>query len=76
MTINPLDDLPLTISVEEAAALLGISRRSAYRAAANGELPAVRLGRRLRVPSAALRELLSPPWGQVATPADGDGATS
>ena len=76
MTMNRLDDLPLTISVEEAAAILGISRRSAYRAAASGELPAVRLGRRLRVPSAALRQLLSPPFRQVATSADGDSATT
>ena len=76
MTTNSLDDLPLTISVEEAADLLGISRRSAYRAAASGELPAVRLGRRLRVPSAALRQLLSPPWGQVTAPENGDGATT
>ena len=75
MTTSPLDDLPLTISVEEAARILGISRSSAYRGAASGDLPVGRLGRRLRVPSAALRQLLSPPWGHVAAVADGDSAT-
>ncbi len=53
-----LDDLPPTISVEEAGELLGISRRSAYRAAATGELPTLRLGRRLLVPTPRLRKLL------------------
>ncbi|MDP8928189.1 MAG: helix-turn-helix domain-containing protein [Actinomycetota bacterium] len=37
---------PATITVEQAGALLGISRRSAYRAAASGHIPTIRLGRR------------------------------
>lgn len=53
-----LGELPPTISVERAGALLGISRRSAYRAAACGELPTIRFGRRLRVPTARLLDLL------------------
>ena len=44
---------PLTMSVEEAGRLLGISRKSAYKAAASGELPTVRFGRRLLVPASA-----------------------
>lgn len=55
MTLN---NLPPTISVERASELLGISRRTAYRAAAAGELPTVKIGRRLLVPSARLLELL------------------
>jgi excisionase family DNA binding protein len=51
-------DLPPTMNVEEAGEMLGISRRSAYRAAANGELPALRIGRRLLVPTAQLLDLL------------------
>ncbi len=43
-----------TLTVEEAATLLGIGRNSAYQAIARGELPALRLGRRLLVPRAAL----------------------
>ncbi|MDQ3973805.1 MAG: helix-turn-helix domain-containing protein [Actinomycetota bacterium] len=52
------DDLPHTLAVEQAGELLGISRRSAYRAAASGELPTLRLGRRLLVPTARLLALL------------------
>lgn len=52
------DDLPLTITVEEAGELLGIGRRTAYRAAATGELPTVRIGRRLLVPTTRLLRLL------------------
>jgi len=48
----------LTVTVEEAAALLGISRGSAYTAVANGELPVLRVGRRLLVPRLALERLL------------------
>ncbi len=50
--------LPPTLSVEEAGRLCGIGCNAAYRAVAAGELPAVRLGRRLRVPTARLLELL------------------
>ena len=40
----------VTISVEEAASLLGIGRSAAYDAARRGQLPTRRLGRRLFVP--------------------------
>jgi excisionase family DNA binding protein len=56
--LKELPPLPPTLSVEEAGELLGISRRSAYRAASTGELPVLRLGRRLLVPTARLLELL------------------
>lgn len=51
-------DLPPTISIEEAADLCGIGRNTAYRAAHCGELPSLRFGRRIRVPTARLLELL------------------
>ena len=50
--------LPPTISVEQAGDLLGVSRRSAYRAAARGQIPTVRIGRRLLVPTQRLLDLL------------------
>lgn len=53
-----LEDLPPTISVEHAGHILGISRRSAYRAAARGELPTFKVGRRLLVPTSRLLDLL------------------
>lgn len=47
-----------TLTVEEAGRLLGISRASAYQAARTGDLPTLRIGRRLLVPRARLMELL------------------
>lgn len=49
---------PLTMSIEEAAQRLGVSRGLAYEAARRGELPTIRLGRRLLVPTARLLELV------------------
>jgi excisionase family DNA binding protein len=53
------DSVRLTISVEEAARMLGISRGAAYTHARDGSLPTVRFGKRLLVPKAALEKLLS-----------------
>ena len=47
-------------TIEEAARLLGIGRSSAYAAARRGEIPTVRLGRRLVVPKVAFERLLQP----------------
>lgn len=51
------DDTKLTVSVEAAARMLGISRSTAYRAANAGELPVLRFGRRIRVPVDALSQM-------------------
>jgi excisionase family DNA binding protein len=48
----------LVWSVEEAGGLLGISRAHAYELVARGDLPHLRLGRRIVVPKRALDELL------------------
>ena len=48
----------LTVSVEEAAQLLGLGRSAAYEAARRGQLPTRRLGRRLVVPVPLLLEWL------------------
>lgn len=57
--------VPQTMSVEQAGRLLGISRRSAYRAVAGGHLPVIRLGRRMLVPTHKLYALLGIPTDQV-----------
>lgn len=49
---------PLTITVAEAAVLLGVSRNSAYEAAGRGEIPVIRIGRRLLVLRGPLLALL------------------
>lgn len=51
----------MTLSVEEAAEALGIGRTLAYEAARRGEIPTIRIGRRLVVPRAALDQLLGSP---------------
>lgn len=48
----------LTLTVEEAAELLGISRAFAYQLVARNELPSLRLGRRVVIPRRALDRLL------------------
>lgn len=47
------------LTVEEAAKLLRISRGSAYEAARTGQLPTIRIGRRLLVPRVQLRAMLA-----------------
>jgi excisionase family DNA binding protein len=51
-------DRPLVLSVGDAARLLGISRAHAYQLVARGELPHIRLGRRVVVPRRAIDLLI------------------
>jgi excisionase family DNA binding protein len=53
-----MDNDRLTLTVEEAAQLLGISRALGYELVARGELPSIRLGRRIVVPRRALDAML------------------
>jgi excisionase family DNA binding protein len=53
----------IVYTIEEAAKLLKLGRNSAYEAARNGDIPTLRIGRRLLVPRAALDRLLA---GEVA----------
>lgn len=64
-------EYPVTITVEEAAALVGMSRSAAYRAAARGQLPTVRLGRRLRVPTTKFLSMLGLDGDQAVALAGG-----
>ncbi len=49
---------PLTLSVEEAARLLGISRTLTYDLVRRAELPRLRLGRRVVIPRQALQDMI------------------
>ena len=44
--------------VDEAAKILKIERKTAYDAIARGEIPSLKIGRRLLVPKAAFDKLL------------------
>ena len=63
----------LTVTVTQAAVMLGISRTSAYERVRRGEIPTVRLGRRLVVPKGRLMAMLDgePP---AASPAKDEAA--
>ncbi|MFD8533899.1 helix-turn-helix domain-containing protein [Streptosporangium canum] len=50
-----------TMTVAEAALLLGVHRDAAYDAVHRGELPAIRVGRAIRIPTAKLADLLGIP---------------
>ncbi len=47
-----------TLTVEQAGRELGISRNLAYAAAQSGEIPTIRIGRRLIVPRVAFDRML------------------
>jgi excisionase family DNA binding protein len=52
------DGLPRTLTVEEAATWLRISRSSAFRAVKRGDLPSLRVGRAIRIPTHRLLAIL------------------
>ena len=53
----------LTVTVEEAAALLGISRTLAYELVGRGDLPCLRLGRRIVISRRALERMVDASHG-------------
>ena len=48
-----------TLSITEAGNVLGIGRSAAYEAARTGQIPTIKIGRRLLVPIIALEKMLS-----------------
>lgn len=54
-----MEDKRAILTVAEVAELLGISRGTAYEYVRTGELPSVRLGRRLVIPKHRFEELLN-----------------
>lgn len=60
-----MEDKRLTFTVEETAKLLGIGRQLAYDRVKTGEIPVIKIGRRLLVPRSALQKLLEK--GQLVT---------
>lgn len=47
-----------TVTVEEAAQILGVGRAAAYEGVRSGDIPAIRVGRRILIPVVSLRRLL------------------
>jgi excisionase family DNA binding protein len=71
MSTSLVDNTARYLSPAEAAELLGVKRETIYRHIRRGKLPAVRLGRSLRIPEAELRTTLEAartgPTGEAAT---------
>ncbi len=63
-----MEEERLTLTVEEAAKLLGIGRQLAYDRVKTGEIPVIKIGRRLLVPRSALEKLLADPKPLNPTP--------
>lgn len=53
-----LDDLPVTLRVEELMPILGIGRNTVYALVRSGRLCSIRVGRQVRIPKNALIEFL------------------
>jgi excisionase family DNA binding protein len=47
-----------TMSVDEFAIAAGVGRGTAYEAVRLGQIPSIRLGRRIRIPTASVRRML------------------
>jgi len=50
---------PLLLNIEEAGRVLGLGRTRMYALVASGELPAVRIGGSIRIPSDKLRQWIN-----------------
>jgi excisionase family DNA binding protein len=57
-TALPTPEMQPTVKVAEAGRLLGLGRAAAYEAVRRGDIPSIRIGRRVVVPTAALRRML------------------
>lgn len=57
MTVPDPEEQP-TMSVEAAGVAIGLGRSAAYEAVRRGEIPSIKIGRRVVVPTASLRRLL------------------
>lgn len=47
-----------TYTIEQCAQVLGIGRNTAYAAAQNGQIPTIKIGKRLLIPKASLELML------------------
>lgn len=62
-----------TLTVDAVAKLLHVSRASAYQAIHSGEIPSIRVGRRILVPTAQLLALLGMDGGRLTARGDRGG---
>ena len=58
MSYTHYDQLPLILSVDELAKILGIGRNTAYDLIRCGRIRSVRIGHKIRIPKDSLLEFL------------------
>lgn len=56
--VLPDPEVEPTISVDQVASALGVSRATAYEAVRTGSIPSIRIGKRYVIPTAGVRRLL------------------
>lgn len=57
----------LVLTVDEAAKLLGVSRPTAYQGVERGEIPSIRVGKRILIPRAALEKMMETAGNQATS---------
>lgn len=55
------NDIPLTLTVDEAGQLLRIGRNSMYHLVKDGQIQSIKIGRKILIPRNALINFLSAP---------------
>ena len=56
---HSVDELPLTLRVEDLMPILGSGRNTAYELIRGGKIRSIRIGKQLRIPKQALIDYLS-----------------
>ena len=56
---HSLDDLPLTLRVEDLMPVLDVGRNTAYELVRSGQIRSIRIGRQLRIPRDAVVDFLN-----------------
>ena len=54
-----LDDLPLTLRVEDLMPILDVGRNTAYELVRSGRIRSIRVGRQIRIPKDAVFDFLA-----------------
>jgi excisionase family DNA binding protein len=62
-----LESFPDVLTVQEAARILRLGRNAAYEAIRRGEIPSLRIGRRIVIPRTGLERLLGGEFRPVST---------
>lgn len=61
--MSRVDEKPTLLTVGEVADMLGVSTMTVYRLVASGEIPAVRIGRCVRIPRVEAEKTRHPTIG-------------